>query len=71
MVKSDLMDKYKVKDSSCGSKSNWTLVRMCTCKAAAKKSNEYVSGKKYIKYSRDNARYINQQGFKGRKELKK
>jgi hypothetical protein len=44
---------------------------MCTCKAAAKKSNEYVSGKKYIKYSRDNARYINQQGFKGRKELKK
>jgi hypothetical protein len=51
MVKSDLMDKYKVKDSSCGSKSNWTLVRMCTCKAAVKKSNEYVSGKKYIKYS--------------------
>jgi hypothetical protein len=45
MVKSDLMDKYKVKDSS------WTLVRICTCKAAAKKSNEYVTGKKYIKCS--------------------
>jgi hypothetical protein len=45
MVKSDLMDKYKVKDSSCGSKSKWALVHLCTCKAAANRSNVYVSGK--------------------------
>ncbi len=45
MVKSDLMDTYTITDSSCGSKSNWVLVQMCTCKAAAKRSNVYVSGK--------------------------
>ena len=36
MVKSDLMDKYTFKDSSCGSNSNWALVHLCTCKADAK-----------------------------------
>jgi hypothetical protein len=46
MVKSELMDTYTFKDSSFGSKSNWVLVNMCTCKAAAKRSNVYVSGKK-------------------------
>jgi hypothetical protein len=51
MVKSDLMDTYTITDSSCGSKSKWALVHMCTCKAAANRSNVYVSGKKYlIKY---------------------
>ena len=45
MVKSDLMDTYTIKDSSCGSKSKWALVHLCTCKAAAKRSNVYVSGK--------------------------
>jgi hypothetical protein len=40
------MDTYTFKDSSFGSKSNWALVNMCTCKAAAKRSNVYVSGKK-------------------------
>jgi hypothetical protein len=45
MVKSDLMDTYTIKDSSCGSKSSWALVHMCTCKAAANRSNVYVSGK--------------------------
>ncbi len=45
MLKSDLMDTYTITDSSCGSKSKWTLVHLCTCKAAAKRSNVYVSGK--------------------------
>jgi hypothetical protein len=45
MVKSDLMDAYKIMDSSCGSKSKWALVHLCTCKAAANGSNVYVSGK--------------------------
>ncbi len=49
MVKSDLMDTYPIKGSSCGSKPNWALVHMCTCKAAANRSNVYVSGKKIIK----------------------
>ena len=54
MVKSDLMDTYTITDSSCGSKSKWALVHLCTCKAAANRSNVYVSGKKkiiIIKYS--------------------
>jgi len=46
MVKSDLMDAYTITDSSCGSKSKWALVHLCTCKAAAKRSKVYVSGKK-------------------------
>ncbi len=46
MVKSDLMDAYTITDSSCGSKSKWALVHLCTCKAAANRSNVYVSGKK-------------------------
>jgi hypothetical protein len=46
MVKSDLKDTYTITDSSCGSKSKWALVHLCTCKAAAKRSNVYVSGKK-------------------------
>ncbi len=46
MVKSDLMDTYTITDSSCGSKSKWALVHMCTCKAAVNRSNVYVSGKK-------------------------
>jgi len=50
MVKSDLKDTYTITDSSCGSKSKWALVHLCTCKAAAKRSNVYVSGK-IIKYS--------------------
>ena len=45
MVKSDLKDAYTITDSSCGSKSKWTLVHLCTCKAAANRSNVYVSGK--------------------------
>jgi hypothetical protein len=45
MVKSDLMDTHTITDSSCGSKSKWTLVHLCTCKAAAKRSNVCVSGK--------------------------
>jgi hypothetical protein len=45
MVKSDLKDTYTITDSSCGSKSRWALVHLCTCKAAAKRSNVYVSGK--------------------------
>jgi hypothetical protein len=45
MVKSDLKDTYTITDSSCGSKSMWALVHLCTCKAAAKRSNVYVSGK--------------------------
>ena len=32
-------------DSSCGSKSKWALVHLCTCKAAAKRSKLYVCGK--------------------------
>jgi hypothetical protein len=51
MVKSDLMDTYTITDSSCGSKSKWALVHLCTCKAAANRSDVYVSGKKIIKYS--------------------
>ena len=31
-------------DSSCGSKSKWALVHLCTCKAAANRSNVNVSG---------------------------
>ncbi len=46
MVKSDLMDTYTITDSSCGSKTKWALVHMCTWKAAANRSNVYVSGKK-------------------------
>jgi hypothetical protein len=45
MVKSDLMDKYTTTDSSCGSKSKWAFVHLCTCKAATNRSNVYVSGK--------------------------
>jgi hypothetical protein len=45
MVKSNLMDTYTIKDSSCGSKSNWNLVHLCTCKAVANRSNVYMSGK--------------------------
>ena len=45
MVKSDLMDTYTITDTSCGSKSKWALVHLCTCKAAANRSNVYVSGK--------------------------
>ncbi len=45
MVKSDLKDTCTITDSSCGSKSNWALVHLCTCKAAANRSNVYVSGK--------------------------
>ena len=32
-------------DSSCGSKSKWAMVHLCTCKAAANRSKVYVSGK--------------------------
>jgi hypothetical protein len=39
------MDTYTITDSSCGSKSKWALVHLCTCKAAATRSNVYVSGK--------------------------
>ncbi len=49
MVKSDLMETNTITDSSCGSKSKWALVHLCTCKAAAKRSNVYVSGKKIRK----------------------
>jgi hypothetical protein len=45
MEKSDLMEAYTITDSSCGSKSKWALVHLCTCKAAANRSNVYVSGK--------------------------
>ncbi len=45
MVKSDLMDTYTITNSSSGSKSKWGLVHLCTCKAAANRSNFYVSGK--------------------------
>jgi hypothetical protein len=45
MVKSDLMDTYTITDNSCGSKSKWALVHLCTCKAVANRSNVYVSGK--------------------------
>jgi hypothetical protein len=49
MVKSDLKDTYTITDSSCGSKSKWALEHLCTCKkAAAKRSNVYVSGKKIL-----------------------
>ncbi len=41
------MDTYTITDSSCGSKSKWALVHLCTCKAAANRSNVYVSGKNY------------------------
>jgi hypothetical protein len=44
MVKSDSKDTYTITDSSCGSKSKWALVHLCTCKAAAKRSNVCVSG---------------------------
>ena len=50
MVKSDLMVSYSISDCSCGSKSNWALVHLCTCKAAANRSNVYVS-EKIIIYS--------------------
>jgi hypothetical protein len=43
---SDLMDTYTIRDSSCGSKSNWALVQLCACKAAANRSYVYVSEKK-------------------------
>jgi hypothetical protein len=45
MVKSHLLDKYTIMDSSCGLKSNWALVQLCTCDAAANRFNVYVSGK--------------------------
>jgi hypothetical protein len=45
MVKSDLMDTYTITDSICGSKPKWALLQLCTCKAAANRSNVYVSGK--------------------------
>ncbi len=45
MVKSGLIDTYTIKDSSCRSKYKWVLVHMCTCKAAANRSNVDVSGK--------------------------
>ena len=32
-------------------KLKWTLVHLCTCKAAANRSNVYVSGKNNKKYS--------------------
>jgi hypothetical protein len=51
MVKSDFMDTYTITDSSCGSKSKWALVHLCTCKAAAHRSNVYVSGKNTKKCS--------------------
>jgi hypothetical protein len=46
MVKRDLKDTYTITDSSCGSKTKGLLVHLCACKAAAKRSNVYVSGKK-------------------------
>jgi hypothetical protein len=52
MVKRDLMDTYTITDSSCGSKSKWALVHLCTWKAAANRSNVYVSGKKYSLFLR-------------------
>ncbi len=45
MVKSDLMNTYTIADSSYWWKSKWALVHLCTCKAAANRSNVYVSGK--------------------------
>ncbi len=48
MVKSDLMDTFTITDSSCGSKSKWALVHLCTCKAVANRSNVYVSVKKIL-----------------------
>ncbi len=48
MVKSDLMVTYSITDCSCGSKSNWALVHLCTWKAAANRSNVYVSEKTII-----------------------
>jgi hypothetical protein len=39
------MDTYRITDSSGGSKSKWTLVHLCTCKAAAKRYKVYVSEK--------------------------
>jgi hypothetical protein len=72
MVKSDLMDTFKITDSSCESKSKWPLVHLCTCKAAAERSNVYASGKKYKKYSLFlRQTYINQRGVKGRNEQEK
>jgi hypothetical protein len=50
MVKSDFMVTYTITDSSCGSKSKWAWVHLCTCNAAANRSDVYGSGKK-IKYS--------------------
>jgi hypothetical protein len=48
MIKSDLIDTYTIKDSICGSKSNWALVHMCTCKAGGNSSNVYKKGKKIL-----------------------
>ncbi len=53
MVKSDLMDTYTITDRCCGSKSKWVLdfsytgVHVKNCKAAANRSNVYVSGKNH------------------------
>ncbi len=52
--------------SSRGSKYNWALVHMCTCKASAKRFNVYVSGKKkYFLFLRQC-----KGEFKGRKQKK-
>jgi hypothetical protein len=60
-------------DSSCGSKSKWALVHLCTCKAAANRSIVYVSGKnnKILPIPETNARYINQRRVKRKKGAKK
>jgi hypothetical protein len=46
--KMNLLLKYLFYISSCGSKFKWALVHLCTCKAAANRSNVYVSGKKIL-----------------------
>jgi hypothetical protein len=73
MVKSDLMDTYTIMDSSCGSKSKWALVHLCTCKAAAKRSNVYVSGKikKYSLFPRQCKVYQPAQSQRKKEEEKK
>jgi len=45
MVKSDFRVTYTITDSSCGSRSKWAWVHLCTCNAAANRSNVYGSGK--------------------------
>jgi hypothetical protein len=75
MVKSDLMDTYTITDSSCGSKSKWALIHLCTCKAAAI-DPMYMWVEKIIKYSlflRQCKVYqpARSQGKKGAKKKKK